>query len=147
MRKKISSLIASMLLVSIMFSALIADAGRKSRVKKVKRPVETSLIVDGKTGKILHSRNARTKIYLASLTKVMTIYLMFESLKSGKLTLNKKLYVSKYATQALPGKLYLKHKDRISVRDAILALTVKSANDVARVVQKIWRVQRKNLLD
>ena len=132
MLKKISSIIIPILVVSITLSAAIADAAK--RKSKPKGPIETSLIVDGKSGKILHSRNARKKIYPASLTKVMTMYLVFESLESGKLNLNQNLYVSKYATKALPSKLYVKAGDRIKVRDAILALSIKSANDVARVV-------------
>ena len=130
--RKASSIIVALLIVSITCSTLVANAARRRSNQKAD-PVQTSLIVDGKSGKILHSRNARTKIYPASLTKVMTVYLIFEALESDKLSLNQKLYVSKYAAQALPSKLYLEQKERISVRDAILALTVKSANDVARV--------------
>ena len=132
MFRKAYSIIIALLIVSITFSTLSADASRRTK-KKAKSPVQTSLVVDGKSGKILHSRNARTKIYPASLTKVMTVYLIFEALESGKLSLNQKLYISKYATRALPSKLYLKHKERISVHDTILALTIKSANDAARV--------------
>jgi D-alanyl-D-alanine carboxypeptidase (penicillin-binding protein 5/6) len=132
--RKIPSIITVLFVFSLTFSALISDAARVKKVTKLASPVQTSLIVDGKSGKILHSRNARTKIYPASLTKVMTVYLIFEALESGKLSLNQKLYVSNYATKALPSKLYLKAKERIAVRDSILALTVKSANDVARVV-------------
>jgi D-alanyl-D-alanine carboxypeptidase (penicillin-binding protein 5/6) len=132
--RKIPSIIVVLFVFSLTFSALISDAARIKKVTKSASPVQTSLIVDGKSGKILHSRNTRTKIYPASLTKVMTVYLIFEALESGKLSLNQKLYVSNYATKALPSKLYLKAKERIAVRDSILALTVKSANDVARVV-------------
>ena len=100
----------------------------------IKPPIKTSLVVDGNSGKILHSYNARKKIYPASLTKIMTIYIVFEQLASGKLSLHQKLRVSKYATEALPSKLNLKRNDSITVREALLALIVKSANDVARVV-------------
>ena len=134
-RKKFS-IIAVLIALNITFSTLVAEAAasKKAVATKLSGPVQTSLIIDGKSGKILHSRNARAKIYPASLAKVMTIYLIFEALESGKLSLNQQLYVSKYATQALPSKLYLKPTERIAVRDSILALTIKSANDVARVV-------------
>ena len=131
MLRKLFSIIVAFFVVSVMLSTLTAGAAQRKRTKAV--PIQTSLIVDGKSGKILHSRNARTKIYPASLTKVMTIYLIFEALESGKLSLNQRFYVSKYATRALPSKLYLKAGQRITVRDTILALTVKSANDAARV--------------
>jgi D-alanyl-D-alanine carboxypeptidase (penicillin-binding protein 5/6) len=134
MRINLSSVLALVLAVSIILTSVVADAGKRAKKKKSPTRTQTSLVVDGRSGKILHASNARKKIYPASLTKVMTLYLVFEALESRKLSLNKKLYVSKYATQALPGKLYLRHKDTIIVRDAILSLIVKSANDVARVV-------------
>ncbi len=97
-------------------------------------PVQSSLIIDGKTGKVLHSSNARKEIYPASLTKVATLYLLFEALESGKIKINQSFKVSKYAASATPIKLGLKAGDSITVKDAILALIVRSANDVARVV-------------
>lgn len=131
MFRKVVSIV--LIFFSLAFSASIADAAKKRVVKKRPGPIPASLVVDGKSGKILHESNARTKIYPASLTKVMTLYLIFEALESGKLKLDQKLYVSKYATQARPLKLYLRQKERISVKDTILALTVRSANDAARV--------------
>ncbi|PCJ25792.1 MAG: D-alanyl-D-alanine carboxypeptidase [Rickettsiales bacterium] len=133
MLKRVSLATMFLLLVSVILSATEADA-RKRREKIIPAPTKTSLVVDGKSGRILHSRNARKKIYPASLVKVMTVYLIFESLESGRLKLNQKLYVSKYATKARPLKLYLKPGRKISVRDAVLGLIVKSANDAARVV-------------
>ena len=133
MKIRLSSILALWLIVGIYLTIPVADAAaRKARTKSFGR-VQTSLVVDGKTGKILHASNARKKIYPASLTKVMTVYLIFEALESGKLNLNQNLYVSSYATQARPLKLYLKPKERITVRDTILGLIVKSANDAARV--------------
>ncbi len=97
-------------------------------------PTQTSLVVDCKTGRILHDKDSTTRIYPASLTKLMTLYLLFEALDSGRLSMNQKLYVSKNAEKTLPSKLGLKAKESIIVRDAILALVVKSANDAAMVV-------------
>ena len=90
--------------------------------------------MDGKTGKILHASNSKEIIYPASLTKVMTMYMLFEALESGKLGMNDKFYVSKHASQALPLKLYLQPGEKISVKDSIRAIIIKSANDVSRVV-------------
>jgi D-alanyl-D-alanine carboxypeptidase (penicillin-binding protein 5/6) len=116
------------------FDSQAASKKKVSNSVKNKLPTETSLVVDGRSGKILHARNARKKIYPASLTKIMTIYLVFESLASGKFSLNHKFYVSKNATMAKPSKLYVEAGDKITVKEAILALSIKSANDVAKVV-------------
>lgn len=133
MKIRLSSILAFLLIVSIVLTIPFADAAKHKSRKKSSGRIQTSLVVDGKTGKVLHASNARKKIYPASLTKVMTLYLIFESLESGKLSLNQKIYVSSYATKVRPLKLYLKPKERITVRDTILGLIVKSANDAARV--------------
>jgi D-alanyl-D-alanine carboxypeptidase (penicillin-binding protein 5/6) len=112
----------------------ISEAARKKSLTRTGGPVQTSLIVDGKTGKILHSHNQNVRVYPASLTKVMTLYMLFEALEAGKFALNDKLHVSPNATRAHPSKLHLKAGEQISVREAILALIVKSANDAAIVV-------------
>lgn len=112
----------------------ISEAARKKSLTRTGGPVQTSLIVDGKTGKILHSHNQNVRVYPASLTKVMTLYMLFEALEAGKFSLNDKLHVSPNATRAHPSKLHLKAGEQISVREAILALIVKSANDAAIVV-------------
>lgn len=96
-------------------------------------PTHTSLVVDTTTGEVLHSNNAEAKVYPASLTKLMTLYLLFEAVDSGKLSLNQKLLVSKNAELMRPSKLGLKAGEQIAVRDVIMALIVKSANDAARV--------------
>ncbi len=93
-----------------------------------------SIVVDYETGKVLHSVNADTRNYPASLTKMMTIYLAFEAVKTGKLTMDQRLTVSARAAGARPSKLGLRKGETITVRDAILALITKSANDVAVVV-------------
>lgn len=102
--------------------------------KESYRPPETSLIIDAKTGKILHAQNVSHHIYPASLTKVMTLYMLFDALESGRIKPDQKLFISQYATEAEPSKLYLKSGDYITAQDAALGLIVKSANDVARVV-------------
>jgi len=133
MKIRLSSVLTFWLIVGFYLNIPVANAAMQNAGTKSLGRIQTSLVVDGKTGKILHASNANKKIYPASLTKVMTIYLMFEALASGKLSLDQKLYVSSYAAQARPLKLNLKPKERISVKDTILALIVKSANDAARV--------------
>jgi len=92
------------------------------------------IVVDAKTGKTLYSYGADSKRYPASVSKVMTLYVVFEELAAGRLKLSSKLKVSKYAASAEPSKLYLKAGTSITVENAIKALVTKSANDVARVI-------------
>ncbi|MES0809183.1 D-alanyl-D-alanine carboxypeptidase [Roseibium sp. SCPC15] len=92
------------------------------------------IVVDAKTGKTLYSSSADAYRYPASLTKIMTLYVVFEELEAGRLSLNSRLKVSKYAAGRPPSKLGLKAGTSIKVKDAILALVTKSANDVATVV-------------
>ncbi len=93
-----------------------------------------ALVLDVQSGKVLFSRHADSRRHPASLTKVMTLYMVFEALESGKLTLDQRLKVSKRAAGQPPSKLGLKRGKTIKVRDAIRALVTKSANDVATVV-------------
>ena len=93
-----------------------------------------SIIMNEKSGKVYHSINADTRNYPASLTKIMTIYMIFEKLKNKKIKMNTKLKVSKRASRQPPSKLGLYPGQKITVKQAILALVTKSANDVATVV-------------
>ena len=93
-----------------------------------------SLVVDGESGMELYSRSADTRKYPASLTKIMTLYMAFDALKRGKWALNTRLKVSRRASRQPQTRLGLKVGQTITVRDAILALVTRSANDVATVV-------------
>jgi D-alanyl-D-alanine carboxypeptidase len=93
-----------------------------------------SIVIDLETGQVLHDREADEIRHPASLTKVMTLYLVFDAIESGKLKLTDKMPVSKAASRAQPSKLGLKAGSTIKVEDAIRALVTKSANDVAIVI-------------
>lgn len=93
-----------------------------------------SIVIDADTGQVLHAANQDTRNYPASLTKMMTLYMAFEALEQGKLTLNKKLKVSRRAAGMPPSKLGLKRGQTIRAEDVILALVTKSANDAAVVM-------------
>ena len=93
-----------------------------------------SLVIDGRTGAELYSRNADTKRYPASLTKIMTLYMTFDALKRGEWKLSTRLKVSRRASRQPQTRLGLKAGQTISVRQAILALVTRSANDVASVI-------------
>jgi D-alanyl-D-alanine carboxypeptidase len=86
------------------------------------------------TGQVLHDRDADESRHPASLTKVMTLYMVFDAIEAGKLKLSERMKVSKAASRAQPSKLGLKAGSTIKVEDAIRALVTKSANDVAIVV-------------
>lgn len=86
------------------------------------------------TGKVLHEKNAQKKLYPASLTKLMTVYVIFEGLKYGNLSFSKKLVVSKRASRIQPTKLGLRRGEKISVKDAVLGMLIKSFNDSAVVL-------------
>lgn len=98
------------------------------------KPAYAAMVVDGHTGKILYSRRGDSLRYPASLTKIMTLYLVFDALEAGKIKESSRLVVSKNAAAQPPSKLGLKPGQTIRVSDAILALVTKSANDVAVVV-------------
>jgi D-alanyl-D-alanine carboxypeptidase len=93
-----------------------------------------ALVVEVKSEKVLFEQNAHQLRYPASLTKMMTLYLVFEALERGRFTLNQRLLVSKRAAARPPSKLGLRVGDTITVEQAILALVTRSANDVATVV-------------
>jgi D-alanyl-D-alanine carboxypeptidase len=94
----------------------------------------TAMIIDGDSGDVLHEYRPDHKVYPASLTKIMTLYMVFDALERGKVSLSTRMKVSKRAWGQAPSKLGLKAGETISVKDAILALVTKSANDIAVVV-------------
>jgi D-alanyl-D-alanine carboxypeptidase len=93
-----------------------------------------AIVVDAKSGKVLYSSNADAKRHPASLTKIMTLYMLFESIDSGRNGLYTSITMSAHCAAQAPSKLGLKPGQSIKARDAILALVTKSANDVACAV-------------
>ena len=101
------------------------------------QPVEavvSTLVADSKTGTVFSARNSLRKQYPASLTKVMTLYLTFNALDKGLLKMDDSLPVSLNAAKQPRSKLFLKAGDTIRVKEAVMALIIKSANDVAVVL-------------
>ncbi|MBW6392750.1 D-alanyl-D-alanine carboxypeptidase [Billgrantia antri] len=97
-------------------------------------PRYAAIVIDVESGDVLHSANADATRYPASLTKMMTLYLLFEALESGNMHLSQPLPVSSHAASMPASKLWLAAGSSIAVEDAIKALVVRSANDVAVVV-------------
>ena len=95
---------------------------------------KAAIVVNFETNEVLFEKNADTKNYPASLTKIMTLYIVFEELQSKNLTLKSRVLISKLAASRSPSKLYLKPGETISVEEAILSLVTKSANDVATAI-------------
>jgi D-alanyl-D-alanine carboxypeptidase len=95
---------------------------------------DAALILDGRTGRTLYARNAEAERHPASLTKMMTLYLLFDSLKKGQTTLNTPIYVSQHAASQYPTKLGLPAGSTLPVDIAIRAIVVLSANDIAVAV-------------
>jgi D-alanyl-D-alanine carboxypeptidase len=95
---------------------------------------QTSVIVDGTTGQVLSESHADDAHAPASLTKMMTLYLAFQALRDRRITLDEKLAVSAHAASMKPTKLGLRRGQSISVRDCILGMITKSANDAATVM-------------
>lgn len=97
-------------------------------------PVKGVFVANADTGKVLYSYNADKRTQPASLTKMMTLLLTFRSLRAGRLKWTTPLPVSVHASKQLPSRLGLKAGARIMVRDAVMSLITKSANDMAVVL-------------
>ena len=101
------------------------------------------MIIDANTGAVLHDEDGDSKRHPASLTKMMTLYLTFEALTQGRLTMQSSIPVSQQAASVAPSKLDLDPGDEITVSDAVKALITKSANDVAvALAEKIGGTQQ-----
>jgi len=110
-------------------SCLIAQPEKASAQERY-----AAFVADMQTGEVLHARRADAARYPASLTKMMTLYMLFEALESGELSLTDQMTVSSEAASRPASHLGLSAGDTISVEDAIRALIIQSANDVAVVV-------------
>jgi len=125
-RRALSSL--GVMFVAVALSAvLLAPAAQAN-------PKFAAITVDARNGKVLFSSNADAIRHPASLTKMMTLYVLFQELKAGRLSLNSPIRMSKRAAGMAPSKLGVKAGQSITVETAIRALVVKSANDVAAAV-------------
>lgn len=90
-----------------------------------------AIVVDGNSGRTIYARNEHELRHPASVTKVMTLYLLFEQLEKGRLRLDTPLMISSHAAAQAPSKLGLHPGETISVENAIKAVVTKSANDIA----------------
>ncbi len=93
-----------------------------------------AMVMDARTGEVLHSANADTRLHPASLTKMMTLYIAFEAVEQGEISLDTMIRVSKNAASEPPSKLGLRTGQRIKLRHCIRAAAIKSANDCATAI-------------
>lgn len=112
--------------IAIALAAAVAPAPAQAKY--------ATLVMDAETGRILHSVNADTLNYPASLTKMMTLYMVFRALDEGRWSLDEHLPISARAARQPASKLGLEKGRSVSVRDAIYAMVTKSANDVATAI-------------
>jgi D-alanyl-D-alanine carboxypeptidase len=136
-------LVLSGLAVAIALSGLVAPAEAKSRSRShqtshlpaflrfIAQPKYAAIVVDAKTGEVLYQQAPDDHRYPASITKVMTMYLAFEAIHAGRLSFNDQIVVSPHAAAMAPSKLGLRPGQTISVVDAMGAIAVHSANDMA----------------
>jgi D-alanyl-D-alanine carboxypeptidase len=94
-------------------------------------PPYASIVVDANSGRVLQATNADAARHPASLTKIMTLYLLFERLDQGKVKLSSEIPISAHAASQAPSKLGLKPGESIRVENAIRAVVTRSANDIA----------------
>jgi D-alanyl-D-alanine carboxypeptidase len=133
--------LAAMLAGIVLFGTGPADAARHpvhairyARAAAALAPLGASILLDAQTGRIISEVNADILTYPASLTKMMTLYLTFQALNNGSLRLDQRLPVSAYAASQKPTRLGLRAGDAITVRNLILGIVTRSANDAAVVL-------------
>lgn len=90
-----------------------------------------AMVIDARSGEVLHSRNADTRLHPASLTKMMTLYVVFDAVRRGEITMDTKVKISRHAASEPPSKLGLRAGQTIALRYLVRAAAVKSANDAA----------------
>jgi len=132
LRWGVCSLVAAFSLVCV--AGQNADARRRKASSSNYTPPYAAIVVDANSGSVLHASNPDAPRHPASLTKIMTLYMLFERLEAGKLKLDTPLKVSEHAEDQAPTKLGLEDGETISVEDAIKGMVTRSANDAAVVV-------------
>ncbi len=121
--KNVLFLFTCLLLAGSLIAGTVKKANANSRY--------ASIVVDAETGLVLHQRYADKKLHPASLTKIMTLIMVFDALDKNKISLKERVRISRRAANMIPSKIGLKPGQTISVHDAIHALVTKSANDIA----------------
>ena len=128
-------MLSRFLFSSLLLIAIVCVSEAKTPKRKIPSPrVQAALVINVDSKKVLHAKNSKIPVLPASLAKLMTVYLAFEALEIGKISLNDQIIASQHVADAKPCKLGLELGQAISVKDAILAAIVRSANDATRAV-------------
>jgi len=143
-RGRVLSAMALCGLAGAVFLTSIGDAEASNRKHRKAQPAAAqsgflppryaAMVVDANTGKVLHAEHENELRHPASVTKVMTLYMLFEQLDKGRLKLTDEIEISSHAAAMAPSKLGLRPGDSITVEEAIKAVVTKSANDVAAAI-------------
>lgn len=118
------------LLLALLWGMLLVTAS----ANRVQAAPYAEVVMDARTGEILQSRNADTRLHPASLTKMMTLYVTFEAVRNGEISMDTMVRVSSHAASEPPSKLGLKPGQKIALRYLVRAAAVKSANDAATAI-------------
>ena len=118
----------------VLFSLVLTACATAPVTKAQANSKYAGIVLDARTGKTLYKYNADSRRYPASLTKMMTLYMVFDAMKRGKISKSTRIRVSSHAASMVPSKLYIKAGGSLTAEQAILALVTKSANDVAAAV-------------
>jgi D-alanyl-D-alanine carboxypeptidase len=127
--RKASPFSAAFLLLSVLLLSLTA-----APIAAQARPVSSSILVDAATGEVITSSNADARTYPASLTKMMTLYQLFDALKRGQIKMGDTIVFSAHAAAQDATNLAVSEGDTIRVETAIQAVVVRSANDAATAI-------------
>jgi D-alanyl-D-alanine carboxypeptidase len=119
----LSGLFLFALMISMLFAPLRAAAAPYA-----------AMVMDARTGEVLHSRNADTRLHPASLTKMMTLYIAFQAIERGEISLDTEVTITRLAANEPPSKLGLRAGQKIRLRYLLRAAAVKSANDAATAI-------------
>ena len=130
-QKTLTTLVISVLLAFVLASPGFAAAPKGKSQSNAANPRYAAIVIDADTGAVLFERSADKKLHPASLVKMMTLLMAFEAIENGSATMNSRVRISAHANAQPPSKLGLKVGSSIAMKDAILALVTKSANDIA----------------
>jgi len=133
LRRSISSVMALALAAAVLTAPSVAEAAKGA-----------AIVIDATTGKTLYSSNADEPRYPASLTKMMTLYMVFEAMNAGRISKNTPVPYSRYAASRPPTKLGVRAGGSVSVETAILSLVTRSANDSAAALGELLAGSEEN---
>ena len=125
----LTQMIQRLAFVAVLSLCIVLGGGRAALAAPY-----AAMVMDARTGEVLHARNADTRLHPASLTKMMTLYVAFEAIRLGEISLDTSVRISRFAASEPPSKLGLRSGQKIKLRYLIRAAAVKSANDAATAI-------------